>query len=148
MHNSRPSSCAQPRGGKPHQAEAVDAIDPKWRWHHRALLRLRAQLAGECAELQRETTAPAEQGGMDAADRAGERNEREAAGAELDAEADLLGEVDAALQRLRDGTYGLCEETGEPIPVARLNTLPWTRYCRAAAERRERLRQNRVGKIP
>ena len=104
--------------------------------------RLRAQLADECAELQRETATPAEQGGMDEADRAGQHDGREVALAGLDADATRLSEVDAALQRIKDDTYGNCEESGEPIPVARLNALPWTRFCRAAAERRERAGQS------
>ena len=75
---------------------------------------------------------------MDAADRAGEHDGREVALTGLDADATKLGEVDAALQRLDAGTYGICEETGDSIPIARLNALPWTRYCLAVAERRER----------
>ena len=38
-------------------------------------------------------------------------------------------EVDAALQRLNDGTYGRCERCGEPINVQRLRAIPWARTC-------------------
>jgi RNA polymerase-binding protein DksA len=41
----------------------------------------------------------------------------------------LLNEIDAALQRIEDGTYGICEGNGKPIPKKRLEALPWTRYC-------------------
>ncbi len=41
----------------------------------------------------------------------------------------LIKEIDAALQRIDDGTYGICEGSGEPIPKKRLEALPWTRYC-------------------
>ena len=38
-------------------------------------------------------------------------------------------EVDAALKRLEDGTYGVCELTGRPIFWERLEAVPWTRFC-------------------
>ena len=40
-----------------------------------------------------------------------------------------LREIDAALQRIEDGTYGICEEDGSPIPKARLRVIPWARLC-------------------
>jgi RNA polymerase-binding transcription factor DksA len=43
-------------------------------------------------------------------------------------EQEALYEVDAALQRINDGTYGVCELTGRPIPWKRLEAIPWTRF--------------------
>ena len=40
-----------------------------------------------------------------------------------------LSEIDAALERVADGTYGVCEVGGEPIPVARLEARPTARTC-------------------
>lgn len=40
-----------------------------------------------------------------------------------------LAEVDAAEERLRQGTYGRCEICGRPIPDERLEAMPATRYC-------------------
>lgn len=45
-----------------------------------------------------------------------------------------LGEIDAALERMREGTYGICEETGEPIPFGRLKLQPTTLYTVEALE--------------
>lgn len=42
---------------------------------------------------------------------------------------DQLADVDAALGRLEDGTYGTCEVCGQPISAARLEAMPSTRYC-------------------
>lgn len=42
---------------------------------------------------------------------------------------DALGEVEAAIARLRDGTYGLCEVCGKPIDPARLEAKPTARRC-------------------
>jgi RNA polymerase-binding transcription factor DksA len=40
-----------------------------------------------------------------------------------------LVEIDAALQRIEDGTYGICEGCGKPIATERLSALPWARLC-------------------
>lgn len=47
----------------------------------------------------------------------------------MDSERRLLTEIDDALQRIEEGTYGTCEGTGKPIPKARLKAQPWARYC-------------------
>jgi len=41
----------------------------------------------------------------------------------------LLGEIDAALGRLDDGSYGVCHGCGRMIAVARLEAVPYTRHC-------------------
>lgn len=46
----------------------------------------------------------------------------------MDREAKLLREVERALEKVKDDTYGLCEGTDEPIGYARLKLRPWTRY--------------------
>jgi DnaK suppressor protein len=42
-------------------------------------------------------------------------------------DAELLRDVERALEKIEAGTYGTSEETGEPIPIARLDALPWAR---------------------
>jgi RNA polymerase-binding protein DksA len=42
---------------------------------------------------------------------------------------DTLAEIDAALQRIEDGTYGFCEVCGKPISAERLAAIPWARLC-------------------
>ncbi|MEM7589223.1 MAG: TraR/DksA family transcriptional regulator [Myxococcota bacterium] len=46
----------------------------------------------------------------------------------MDRDAKLLREVERALEKVKDNTYGLCEGTDEPIGYARLKLRPWTRY--------------------
>lgn len=59
----------------------------------------------------------------------------------------LLGKIDAALARIDDGSYGWCEETGEPIGLARLDARPVATLCVEAQERRElRERQTDAGR--
>jgi DnaK suppressor protein len=47
----------------------------------------------------------------------------------MDSERRLLKEIDDALERIGQKTYGICEGTGKPIPKARLEAQPWARYC-------------------
>jgi len=51
----------------------------------------------------------------------------------MDSERKLIEQIDDALERIQDGTYGICEGSGEPIPVERLQAIPWARYCVAYA---------------
>jgi len=46
----------------------------------------------------------------------------------MDSARRLLSEIDDALARIEDGTYGICEGTGKPISRARLEAQPWARY--------------------
>lgn len=43
--------------------------------------------------------------------------------------ADLLSKVEMALRRVDEGTYGICEVCGRPIPTARLDILPYANLC-------------------
>ena len=47
----------------------------------------------------------------------------------MDSERKLLAEIEDALARIENGTYGICEGNNEPIPKARLEAIPWARYC-------------------
>ena len=49
--------------------------------------------------------------------------------------------VDRALQKIEDGTYGICDDTGEPIPRGRLEAMPEAIYTVEAQQRRERERR-------
>lgn len=53
----------------------------------------------------------------------------------------LLKEVDAALERIENNTFGICEETEEPIEDKRLLAMPWTRLSLRGAETREAIRK-------
>ena len=50
----------------------------------------------------------------------------------------LISKIDAAMQRIEDGTYGFCEETGEPISLKRLDARPIATLSIEAQERHER----------
>jgi RNA polymerase-binding transcription factor DksA len=61
----------------------------------------------------------------------------------ISSEQNALFEIDRAIRRIREGTYGICEATGKPIPADRLEAVPWTRFARDVEEKLEREEQSR-----
>ena len=51
----------------------------------------------------------------------------------MDSERRILSDINDALSRIEDGTYGICQGRGEQIPRERLRAIPWARYCVACA---------------
>lgn len=88
--------------------------------------------AGQTTENLRETTVV-----PDPADRATIEEEHALELRTRDRERKLLKKVQSAIKRIDDGDYGYCEETGEPIGVARLLARPTATLCLEAQERRE-----------
>jgi DnaK suppressor protein len=63
----------------------------------------------------------------------------------LERDVNLMREIDRALAKISEGTYGLCEGTGEPIGYSRLKLRPWARFSVAYQEEIEREERNRGG---
>ena len=61
-----------------------------------------------------------------------------------DRERKLIIKIDQALQRVDDGAYGYCEDTGEPIGIKRLEARPIATLCIEALERHERLEKTQI----
>jgi DnaK suppressor protein len=74
----------------------------------------------------------------DIADRASSETDRAIELRARDRQRKLIAKIDAALQRIDDGTYGYCEETGEPISLKRLDARPIATLSIEAQERHER----------
>ncbi len=74
----------------------------------------------------------------DLADRASSETDRAIELRARDRQRKLIAKIDAALQRIEDGTYGYCEETGEPISLKRLDARPIATLSIEAQERHER----------
>lgn len=86
---------------------------------------LRKRLGMELADLSR---GKANQSG-DAADAAFDSSGEEIASQLAELEAKELAQVERALRRLKQGTYGQCESCATKIPIARLNALPYSTLC-------------------
>ncbi|MBB4953414.1 DnaK suppressor protein [Agrobacterium vitis] len=74
----------------------------------------------------------------DLADRASSETDRAIELRARDRQRKLISKIDAALQRIDEGTYGYCEETGEPISLKRLDARPIATLSIEAQERHER----------
>jgi RNA polymerase-binding transcription factor len=74
----------------------------------------------------------------DFADRASSETDRAIELRARDRQRKLIAKIDAALQRIEDGSYGYCEETGEPISIKRLEARPIATLSIEAQEHHER----------
>ncbi len=100
------------------------------------LLRKRAELAGDVDHMEQEAlrknrvdaTGDLSLMPIHMADIGTDNYEQEFTIELISNEQTTLKEIDAALERVRNGTYGICEGTGKPIPKARLRVKPWARY--------------------
>lgn len=74
----------------------------------------------------------------DLVDRASSEGDRAIELRARDRQRKLIAKIDAALSRIEDGSYGYCEETGDPISLARLDARPIATLSIEAQERHER----------
>ncbi|MDZ4403621.1 TraR/DksA family transcriptional regulator [Prosthecobacter sp.] len=112
-------------------------VPDRWSWHYQRLQSFRDHLLENRDVQMAEAAEPLEPHSMDLADSATDEFDHDLALGILSQEQDALYEVNAAIRRILDGKYGNCEETGKPIPAARLRAVPWTRYLREVEERLE-----------
>lgn len=75
---------------------------------------------------------------QDIADRAASSYTKEFLFSQSNNERQLLQMVETALQRIREGTFGLCVSCGNEINPRRLEAVPWTRYCIECQEKKEK----------
>jgi RNA polymerase-binding transcription factor DksA len=109
------------------------------------LLDLRDQITDSMYGIQNDTIKNGSEGsdtsgsGMHQGDAGSDAYDRDFALNMLSKEANALGEIEEALQRLELGTYGICEESGAKIPHPRLEAMPFARLTveRQAAKERE-----------
>lgn len=133
---------ALPQGYKPTEKE--EYMNPTMvEYFRQRLLNWRAQLLQESQEtiknMQEENWRE-----PDIADRASLETE---AGVELRTRnryLKLIGKIDSALARIADGSYGYCEETGDPIGVKRLEARPIATLSIEAQERHERMEKQYI----
>ena len=100
----------------------------------------------ELLEESTETLQHLQEGGSqepDIADRASTEMDRSLELRTRDRARKLISKIDAALARIEDGSYGYCEDTGEPISLKRLEARPIATLSLEAQERHERLERTR-----
>jgi RNA polymerase-binding transcription factor DksA len=113
-------------------------VPQKWDWHYRKLQSLREALLADRADQMTEVIVPLESYSIDDADRAIDEANHNLTLGILSNEENSLFAVESAIQRILDGTYGICALTGKAIPEVRLRIVPWTQYTKEALECLER----------
>jgi DnaK suppressor protein len=102
------------------------------------LLEMKAKLLTEIdTELKAEREGNKDEG-LDTYDLASEERDREINFILSDRERVKIKQIDDALERIEDATYGVCESCGLEIAEERLNALPFTRLCRDCQQDQER----------
>lgn len=118
-------------------APVENEINPQWEHHFRRLMDLRAELFRRKGDLAKDAAEEQPAFSLHMADAATDNYDRDFALCMISSEQNALYEVEEALHRIRDGTYGICEATGKPIQSARLNAIPWTRFSAEAEKQLE-----------
>lgn len=107
-------------------------IDPKWRPHYELLIELRAQLGQRKGGLNEIAKEEQQAFSLHMADAGTDEFDRDFALSLISSDQNALYEIEEALSRIRNGTYGICEITREPIEAERLLAIPWTRFSAVA----------------
>lgn len=109
--------------------------------YKKMLLQLRGKIAGDLQQIEGDTLSNDQHSHSgelsDVADMATDNYDRELNIGLASNEQQLLNDIDVALKKIEDGTYGFCEIYGTPIPKKRLLAMPYTRLSMKAQEEEE-----------
>jgi len=147
------ASLAEILGFNPKKVRAVDVIEDKdvpekFKRYYKLLIDLRRHLTEGIERHSEETLKRSVKDdagdlssyGQHMADAGTDTFDRDFALSLVSSEQEALSEIDAAIKRVHDGTYGMCEITGKPISKERLLAVPFTRN---SAEAQKQLERNR-----
>ena len=147
------ASLADILGFNPKKAKSIEAVlevevPEKYKRYYKLLLDLRSHLTAGIELHSEETLKRSSKDdagdlssyGQHMADAGTDTFDRDFALSLVSSEQEALGEIDAAIKRIKDGTYGICEITQEPIAKERLLAVPFTRYSAGAQKELERNR--------
>ncbi len=151
-HHVKPASLADILGFNPAKGKKPSAmideseVPEKFRRYYRLLLELRSHVLVQLGEHTEETllkSAKDDSGdlsgyGQHMADAGTDTFDRDFALSLVSNEQEALAEIEAAIKRIHDGSYGICETTQKPIAKERLLAVPFTRYSAEAKKEVER----------
>ena len=138
----RPIPQAVPTDGKPRKNEA--GLNSRDLEHYRdLLLAKRRELVGDMSQMEREALRSSGNSNLSTlpihmADMGTDNYEQELTLGLVEKDRNLLREINSALAKIQNGTYGICEGTGKPISKPRLEAQPWARFSIEYARQMER----------
>ena len=151
----KPASLADILGFNPKKAKSVEAVaekdvPEKYKRYYKVLVDMRRQLTEGIERHSEESlkrSAKDDSGdlsgyGQNMSDGGINTFDRDFVLSLVSSEQEALSEIDAAIKRIRDGTYGVCEITAKPISKERLLAVPFTRYSAEAQKQIERNRHH------
>ena len=129
--------------------DETDSSPEKYRRYYKLLIELRNHLTGQIDTHSEETLKRSSKDdagdlssyGQHMADAGTDTFDRDFALSLVSSEQEALSEVESAIKRIKDGTYGICENTQKPIAKERLVAVPFTRY---SAEAQKDIEKNRM----
>ena len=125
-------------------------IKPEWAKYYQNLLELRERLLHQMTGLAKESAEEMSGYSLHMADSGTDNFDRDFALSLLSSDQDAVYEIEEALKRIERDAYAVCELTAKPIPWARLDAIPWTRFtveAQAQLEREGSLKQKRLGAL-
>ena len=152
-HHIKAASLADILGFNPKKSQQpkiddAEEIPEKFRRYYKLLIELRNHLTGQIDTHSEETLKRSSKDdagdlssyGQHMADAGTDTFDRDFALSLVSSEQEALSEVEAAIKRIKDGTYGICEDTQKPIAKERLLAVPFTRF---SAEAQKMIERNR-----
>ena len=147
----KPASLADILGFNPKKAKSAEAVaekevPEKYKRYYKILVDMRRQLTEGIERHSEESlkrSAKDDSGdlsgyGQNMSDGGINTFDRDFVLSLVSSEQEALSEIDSAIKRIHDGTYGICEVTGKPIPKERLLAVPFTRHSAEAKKQIER----------
>ena len=138
----QPPPAPVPTNGKPRKNQA--GLTSKELEHFRdLLLQKRREIVGDMSQMEREALRSASGSNLSnlplhMADMGTDNYEQEFTLGLVEKDRIILREINAALAKIMDGTYGICEGTGKPISKVRLEAQPWARFSIEYARQMEK----------
>ncbi len=134
-----------PKARASHAENEEAAIPEKFKRYYKLLIELRNHVTGQVDQHSEETlkrSAKEDSGDLSSygTDGGTDSFDRDFALSLVANEQEALAEIEAAIQRIKSGNYGVCEHTQQPIPKERLVAVPFTRYTAAAMKEIEKTR--------
>lgn len=125
-----------PAEKKKNTALSSEEVPKKWKKYYKLLIELRGHVSDELnlhtsdtlKHSSREDSGDLSSYGSHQADAGTDTFDRDFALSLVSGEQEALNEIEEAIQRIKNGTYGICEVTGKAIPAARLTAVPFARY--------------------
>jgi RNA polymerase-binding transcription factor DksA len=154
QHKIGTASIADIFGFNPIQAKQTnirdrdpEEIPQKFRKYYKLLLRLRDDVKKGLSKLANDNLAMSVgKTKQDAIDQEIESFDSEFAISLMSNEQEALTEIEEAIQRIHEGTYGICELTGKPIEAKRLLAIPFARYSVEGQMEKEKIRQSEINR--